>query len=379
MVEVNAVRLLDTAQNQLRDTIMISLSRSQLTALGIFVAVVILFTIGTLLQSDPQHGGDARSGEDVLFEVVIETVHAQDRPARLVLRGRTEAFREVVARSETGGRVVAAPAIEGTSVTEGDVLCRLDTDARGAALAQAQAEYRTRELDYNAAVELLSRGHRSANAVAGVEALRDAAQARLEAAQQELANINIRAPFDGYFDNRAAEIGDYLAPGAPCGTVVQMNPMLITAEIAERDVADLVPGMPGTARLITGETVAGTVRFVERRADPATHTFRLELEAANPDGRLRSGVTAEITIPLAAEPAHRIPTSVLALNARGELGVRIVETGNIVRFLPVQLLSDDGEEVWVAGLPDPVRVITVGQDFVDDGIHVRIAGAGDSE
>lgn len=358
---------------------MISLNRSQLTALAIFVAVVILFTIGTLLQGESQHPAGPRTGDDILFEVVTETVHAQNRPARLVLRGRTEAFREVVARSETGGRVVATPAVEGSVVAEGDILCQLDTDARGAALAQAEAEYRTRELDYNAAVELLNRGHRSANAVAGVEALRDAAQARLEAARQELANINIRAPFDGYFDNRAGEIGDYLAPGTACGTVVQMDPILITAEIAERDVAGLAAGMPGTARLITGEEVAGTVRFVERRADPATHTFRLELEAANPDGQLRSGVTAEIMIPLAAAPAHRIPTSVLALNARGELGVRIVETGNIVRFLPVELLSDDGQEVWVSGLPDPATVITVGQDFVDDGIQVRIANGGAAE
>ena len=358
---------------------MISLNRSQLTALGIFITVVILFAIGTLLQGGSQQSSSANAGEPALFEVVTTTVDAVERPARLILRGRTEAFREVVARSETGGRVVATPAVEGAAVAEGDILCRLDVDARGAALAQAEAEYRTRELDYNAAVELLNRGHRSANAVAGVEALRDAAQARLEAARQELANINIRAPFDGYFDNRAGEIGDYLAPGGACGTVVQMDPILITAQIAERDIAGLVAGMPGTARLITGEAVTGTVRFVERRADPATRTFRLELEAANPDGRMRSGVTAEITIPLASEPAHRIPTSVLALNARGELGVRIVETGNIVRFLPVELLSDDGEEVWVAGLPDPVTVITVGQDFVDDGVRVRIANPGVSE
>lgn len=355
------------------------LNRSQLTALGILAAVIILFAVGTLLQDDkggPEHAG---SQEAALFEVVTETVQAQDRAAMLTLRGRTEAFREVVARAETGGRIVATPAIEGSAVAEGDILCRLDVDARAAGLAQAEAEYRTRQLDYNAAVELLARGHRSANAVAGVEALRDAAQARLEAARQELANISIRAPFDGYFDNRAAEIGDYLAPGGACGTVVQMDPILISAEVAERDIAGLVPGMPGNARLITGEHVSGTIRFVERRADPGTHTFRIEMEAANPDGLLRSGVTADIAIPLPAEHAHRIPTSVLGLNARGDLGVRIVEAGNIVRFLPVELLSDDGEEVWVSGLPDIAQVITVGQDFVADGIHVRIAGEGVAE
>ncbi|WP_417490619.1 efflux RND transporter periplasmic adaptor subunit [Maricaulis sp.] len=356
---------------------MLSLTRSQLTALAIFAGVVILFTLGTLLNGDANRAADPDSEREPLFEVVTQTVQAVERPAILALRGRTEAFREVVVRSETGGRIVATPTVEGMAVVEGDELCRLDVDARAAALSQAEAEYRTRQLDYNAAVELLNRGHRSANAVAGVEALRDAAEARLEVARQELANINIRAPFDGYFDNRAGEIGDYLAPGGACGTVVQLNPILISAEVAERDVAGLEPGMPGSIRLLTGEEFAATIRFVERRADAATRTFRVELEADNPDGRLRSGVTSLISIPLAADPAHRIPTSVLALNANGDLGVRIVESGNIVRFLPVELLSDDGEEVWVAGLPDPADVITVGQDFVTDGVAVRIAGSGD--
>lgn len=355
------------------------LNRSQLTAVGILVAVIILFAIGTVLQGDPQTASTARSGDDALFEVVTERVEAIDRPALLALRGRTEAFREVVVRAETGGRVVAATSVEGSPVAEGDVLCRLDVDARAAALAQAEAEFRTRQLDYNAAVELLNRGHRSANAVAGVEALRDAAEARLEAARQEMANITIRAPFDGYFDHRAAEVGDYLAPGGACGTVVQLDPILMIAEVAERDVAGLSVGMPGHAQLITGERIDGIIRFVERRADPSTHTFRVELEAPNPDGLLRSGVTAGISIPLAAEPAHRIPTSVLALDADGTLGVRIVETGDIVRFVPIQLLADDGEEVWVTGLPSPANVITVGQDFVADGTQVRIASAGAAE
>ena len=63
----------------------------------------------------------------------------------------------------------------------------------------------------------------------------------------------------------------------------------------------------------------------------------------------------------------------LSLNSEGELGVRIVETGNRVRFVAVELLSDDGEQVWVGGLPDPADVIVLGQDFVADGTVVRIA------
>lgn len=346
------------------------LNRSYIAAIAILLAVALFFTIGTALNSDAQNGPEQEEAETERFEVVTRRIRADMRPAILSLRGRTEAFRDVVVRAETGGRVVETPAIEGNPIAVGDIMCRLDMDARGAALAQAEADLRARQLEYDAAEELANRGHRSANQVASAAAARDAARARLQAAREEIANIEVRAPFDGYFDGRFAEIGDFLGPGDPCGTVVQLDPILIVAEVAERDVAALSPGMPGSARLVTGETIEGVIRFVERRADPATRTFRVEVEAPNPDGVLRGGVTAEILLPLASEPAHRVPASILALNSDGDLGVRIVE-GDIVRFVPIRLLSDDGEQVWVAGLPDDAEVIILGQDFVADGTEVR--------
>lgn len=348
------------------------MNKSHLTALAIFAAVVLLFTVGTLLRGSEATTPLVDNSEVERFEVVVRRISAEPRPAILALRGRTEAYREVLVRSETGGRVVEAPAIEGQPIAEGDVMCRLDVDARAAALDQAEADLRARQLEYDAAVELANRGHRSANQVAALEAGRDAARAQLEAARQEMANIYIRAPFDGYFDGRLAEIGDYLGPGEPCGALVQLDPILITAEVAERDVAGLEPGMPAAAELVTGQEITGLVRFVERRADRATRTFRVEIEAPNPDGIYRSGVTANIAIPLANEPAHRVPTSILALNSDGDLGVRIVEGEDMVRFFPIRFLSDDGEQVWVAGLPDEAAVIVLGQDFVADGTRVRV-------
>lgn len=348
------------------------MNKSHLIALAIFAAIVILFAVGTLLRGGAESTRAEASIDPDRFEVVVRRINAEPRPAILGLRGRTEAFRDVLVRAETGGRVVEAPAIEGSLVSEGDILCRLDVDARAAALNQAEADLRARQLEYDAAVELSNRGHRSANQVASLEAGRDAAAAQLQAAREEMANIYVRAPFNGFFDGRLAEIGDYLGPGDPCGALVQLDPILITAEVAERDVAGLEPGMPAGAQLVTGQQIEGQVRFVERRADMATRTFRVEIEAPNPDGIYRSGVTADIRIPLRNEPAHRIPASILALNADGELGVRIVEGEETVRFLPIRFLSDDGEQVWVAGLPDPANVIVLGQDFVADGTLVRV-------
>ncbi|WP_291841963.1 efflux RND transporter periplasmic adaptor subunit [Maricaulis sp.] len=354
------------------------LNTSYLSAIGIFVAVVLLFTVGTVFRSDAGTQPSPPAGEHPLFEVVTRTVTAAPRPAELRLRGRTEAIRAVTVRAETGGRVVEAPILEGSPVSAGDVVCRLDVDARAAAVDQAEADLRSRQLEYDAAAELLARGHRSANSVAALEAARDGARAQLRAAREELANIELRVPFDGYFDGRDAEIGDFLRTGDPCGTVLQLDPILIVAEVAERDVSDLQPGMPGAARLLSGQTVDGTIRFVERRANPATRTFRVELEVPNPDGEIRSGVTAEIRLDLTPEPAHRVPASILALDSSGELGVRIIEGDNTVRFLPIELLSDDGEQVWISGLPEVAEIIVLGQDFVSDGTHVQVRREGAS-
>jgi len=356
-----------------------TLNKSYIAALSILVAVSLLFIVGTLLQAGQADSHEtANTGHDRLFEVVTRTVTAQPRAASLSLRGRTEAFREVLVRAETGGRVAEAAIVEGSEVEAGDVLCRLDVDARSAAVGQAEADLRSRELDFNAARELAERGHRSTNQVAAAEAARDAAQARLQAAREELDNIYLRAPFDGVFDGRAAEVGDFLRAGDPCGTVVEMNPILVVAEVSERNVSALEPGMPGRVNLVTGQQVDGQVRFVERRADQATRTFRVEVELPNEDMSIRSGVTAEVILQLPGRPAHRVPASILALDSEGELGIRIVEDDHHVRFVRIDLLSDDGEQVWVAGLPETANIIVLGQEFVADGVEVRVAREGDA-
>jgi multidrug efflux system membrane fusion protein len=350
---------------------------------GRYVAAFIIlilfagyFLFGSIFNSDTgdrqELDGQAPSRAP---RVVYEVFNAAEQPGYLVLRGQTQAMRSVSVRAETGGRVVEAPALEGTRVEEDDLLCRLEVDARQAALDQARADLRAAQQEFEGAVTLSDRGYRSQNSVSALEAARDGARARLEAAQQEMANTFIRAPFSGWFDSREAEIGDFLSPGQSCGIVLQLDPLLAVAQVSERDVGALSPGMAGTARLITGEVENGTIRRIARQADPATRTFRTELAIPNPDGELRSGITAEITIPLPVRRAHRVPTTVLALNEAGHIGVRIIDANDRVSFVEVEWLSDESGGSWVSGLPDPARVIVQGQDFVEDGAQVESVAA----
>ena len=123
--------------------------------------------------------------------------------------------------------------------------------------------------------------------------------------------------------------------------------------------------------LATGETLDGSLKFIASMADDATRTFRVEFRAPNPGLKIRAGVTAELKISVDAVPAHFVSPAVLTLNDEGKLGVKLVNNQNKVEFHPADIISDEPDGVWLGGLPQTIRVITVGQEYVREGDPVH--------
>ena len=73
-------------------------------------------------------------------------------------------------------------------------------------------------------------------------------------------------------------------------------------------------GAPAKFRLIGGEEFDGKIRFISPQADLATRTFRIEIEATNSEQKIRSGLTAEIDIPLPPISSHLLPASLISLD-----------------------------------------------------------------
>jgi multidrug efflux system membrane fusion protein len=355
------------------------LRRSHLIAIGIAVAILLWFVSGFFTGPSRNGNGmtaaEADAANTVVPKVRVIESQATLRQGFVTIRGRTEAKRAVQVRAETQGTVLELPVEKGQRVAKGDVLCRLRIDARDAQLAEARALVAQRKLQYDASRQLAEKGHRAPTAAAADKAAYDAALARLKQMEIELSQTNIVAPFDGIFDDRPVEVGDYMRMGDVCGLVVELDPLLVIGQVSEDRVGAIKDGSPGTARLVTGETAEGRVHFVSRTADPATRTFRVELEIPNTDLRLRSGVTAEISIPADPVPAHRIPSNVITLNDGGVVGVRIVNEAGRVTFNQISPIDDTPEGLWVTGLPEKVTLITVGQDFVTEGQKVETVPA----
>ena len=308
--------------------------------------------------------------------VVAQHSVAQEVQSGIILRGRTEAARRVDVRAQTSGLVISEPLRKGASVDEGQLLCSLDPGIRSAQLAEAKARLTDAEVSAANAADLAARGFGPETAVVSREAGLQSAQAGVLQIEQEISRLEIRAPFAGILETDSAELGSLMQPGGLCATIIDLNTVKLVGFATEIDINKIELGAFAGADLVSGKRVLGTVTFLSRSSDPVTRTFRVEITVDNADLSIRDGETAEIGIALEGEKGHLLPQHVLTLDTNGTLGVRVSDNG-IARFMPVTVLRDSAEGIWLAGLPDTVDVITVGLEFTIDGskIDATIEGA----
>jgi multidrug efflux system membrane fusion protein len=337
--------------------------------------------------SDSQPTADAAAGDDIadpampseqpaarpgeIVSVQVMTSKAQAQPRTIVLRGRTEADRVVEVLAETTGRVTEIPVDEGALVHEGDLIAVLDGSDRAARLAEARALLQQRKAESEASRRLAEKGFAPKLNLAELAANQALAEAQVKTMEVEISHLTIEAPIEGVLDTRDAEVGRYLQVADPVATIIDLDPIVLVGYATERDVSQLEIGGPARARLLDGREVVGALRFIAARAETETRTFRIEVEVPNADYEIRDGLSAELVVPVEDVPAHRVSPAVLTLGTNGEVGVKLVDETDTVRFTPVEILREDINGLWITGLAPTARLIVVGQDFVIDGQLVR--------
>lgn len=351
--------------------------------------------------------------------VRVLAIHSESRviDSAVVLRGETEATRQVDVAAETSGLVISEPIRKGTMVEKGQLLCEIDPGTRQASLAEANARLASAKAAAPAAAALLEQARAQldeaiindnvanklsedgfasdtrvastqaavraaeaavSSALSGLESAQaniESAEASVASAQKEIDRLKVTAPFAGLLETDTAEIGSLLSmnspTGAQCATIIQLNPMKLVGFVPETEVNRVKVGATAGARLTGGQEVIGTVSFLSRAADQTTRTFRVEITVPNPDLSIRDGQTAEIVIASDGKVAHLLPQSALTLNDEGTLGVRVVTSDNRAEFVPVTMLRDTVDGVWLSGLPESANVIIVGQEYVVSGVQVE--------
>ncbi|MES1931118.1 RND family efflux transporter MFP subunit [Salinisphaera shabanensis T35B1] len=348
----------------------------------VLVIVVVLAAwlasgmVGNTDQSAAEAAPKADKAEPV--SVAVRTSTAESVWREVELNGRTAPDRAVTLRAQTAGRIESVQARRGARVNANDVLARIAVDDRSASRNEARAVVEQRRLQYEAVRKMSEKGYQTRTDLAQAKSDLEAAQAQLAEIQQDIDNTVIRAPFAGVLETRPVEIGDYVGVGDEIARVIQQDPFVVRGDLAEKDVAFVEPGQSGHARLIDGRTVDGTVRYVATEADEATRTYPVELEVDNPSGRLVSGASAKLILPLEEVEAHDVAADLLTLNEAGDMGIKTIGEDGRVAFHTADIVKSNDERLWLGGLPETVRLITTGQGFVRAGDPVRIAGDADA-
>ncbi len=357
------------------------MKKSVLLAATLLLAVCAWIGSGLLVDQKPTSapGVSADSTENTESQSVlppavqVRILAAAPVSRKLHLMGVTQPKRFVQLRAQTAGAVVVVHSDKGEMLKTGDLVIRIDIRDRKARQRQAKALVAQRLAEYRAASELSKKKLSSKTTVAKAQALLEAAKASLQGIELDMRHTRVTAPFAGIIERRFVEIGDYLDVGDPVADLLDLSEVVISGQASERDIGQLRTGMPAQLTLSGGQRLTGTVTFIAHASDSATRTFRVEVTASNKNFAVASGMTAKISLNMGTTPGHLLTPAVLTLDDEGRVGVKIIDSSSRVRFLPVDLILDTPDGMWLGGLPDTIELITVGHEFVSAGQQVTVS------
>lgn len=306
----------------------------------------------------------------------VEQRVVQDRSAVI---GRLREVRRATVASEVEGRVLEVLVDIGDKVVADetviarvdDVWAKLQVEQAQADLAAAEARSRqsARELEHLESLAARNASDRRAIDDARAAAEADAAEvqaqnAALHRAEESAARVRIVAPFDGYVTKKHAEQGQWLDPGGAVVEVVSSGEIDAVIDVPEQQVGVIEVGMPIDVVVeATGQTLTGRVAAINPDGQNAARTYPVKVRLANPDGRLKVGMSVVAHVPMSVEREH------------------LLVPRDAVSFTP------QGAQVWVVGpmpgAPDgglpvglPVEVLVLfgeGDSFVVEPLQ-KMAG-----
>lgn len=311
--------------------------------------------------------------------VEAATVEAAPLVERFTAVGTLEASAQVTVVSEIDGIVESLPFREGGALRRGDTIARLDA-------AQRQAEY-----DRAAALREQARAaHERVKTVVEQKAgapqdLDDAAaalkvaEANLAVAKTALDKTRVTAPFDGVAGARRVSPGAYVRAGDGLTDLARLSELRVNFTMPERYLSRLGRGaaVAVTTTAFPDVVLAGTLEVIEPVVDQQTRTVKVVARAANPDGRLRPGMSAAVDVVLSERPAAlTVPSE--AVFAQGDQAmVYVIQPDSTVAPAPIALgLRLPAVVEVVSGLQPGARVVRAGHQKLFPGAKVVPIPAG---
>lgn len=307
--------------------------------------------------------------------VKVETMTVTPVPLHdvLTLPGETEPDEDVSVSSDSSGTVTWMGVIEGNRVEKGAVIARVDVASSGAKLDQAKASRELVAEQLKRRRELLEKGVLAKEEFDQMAAKLEESDASLREMQVGVDNGVIRAPVSGIVNELHVDQGERLSVGSPVVDIVDPSVIRVTINVPEMDIPFIKQDQKVTVTVdaIPDRTWEGVVEFISFKADRTSKTFATRVLTNNPDGAIRAGMLARVSLKRRTIPEALTAPLYSIINQGGERLLYVVENG-VARARTIEIGVIDGDRVQVTkGLKAGDQLIVSGHTMVEDGTRVN--------
>jgi membrane fusion protein (multidrug efflux system) len=345
---------------------------------NIVIAILVIALGGMIVyritknKAENEKGND-KNGKKPPIGVSAVVVEPQEFSNTISLSGSIDANEQIEIRSEVSGIVETISFTEGSNVSKGQILFKVNDIELRAQLAQAKTKESLASENERRAKLLLQKEAISQEEYDIASADYRTAKAQTQLIQAQIGKTTVRAPFSGKIGLRSISPGTYVTPTTLIAKLVSTNPLKITFSIPEKYATEINKNseitftVPNVADKFTAKIYA-----LEPAIEAATRTLQIRALTDNKNGKLLPGTFANIELPLKnIKDAIIIPTEAIVPIQDGKK-VFIANNGKAKEVKVETLTRTDKDIVITSGLKIGDTVLTSGVMSLKDEDDIKV-------
>ncbi|MGF1483650.1 MAG: efflux RND transporter periplasmic adaptor subunit [Opitutales bacterium] len=286
---------------------------------------------------------------------------------RIRVVGTLEAVNGVTVEAERDGKITELVFKPGQSVEAGDLLLRQDAKAQIARLRSLEATAELARIEFERSEKLLRDDTIAQSEFDQAKAEYDVAVAEVENQREEVAKLEIRAPFAGRLGVRLVDVGQILEQGAEVVSLQSLDPIFVNFSVPQHRLALLSEGMQvsvSNSALGREHDTVGEITAINPQVNAVTRNVLVQATLQNPKEILRPGMFVNVAVTLPeARQVLRIPQTAVLSATYGDTVFIVQESEGrkTVRQEIVRLGEQRGDFVEVlSGLEEGTTIVSTG-------------------
>lgn len=339
--------------------------------------------------------------------VEIETAKLGSIQNDLLLTGNAEAEEQVTISTKRSNRIERIYVAENQAISHGQLLVQMDVSDLNAQMAQNNAQVTASQASANQVKTQMNNALTNLSRMKSLFAQGAISQEQLDNAQTQYSALvaqhqaslaqtkamrsgvsyvaalagdtSIKAPFNGMVIAKSAEVGEVIDAGKPILVVAKVDRMKVKASVSEMDVRKIKVGqeVKVTIDALPGEAFKGRITQILPEVTVQSRSLVAEIIIENPEFKIKPGMFARANITTEKHDQVVIIAKQAVIYKDNKSYVYIVE-GDKSKLIPVTLGINQGQKVEIVnGVKAGDKVITVGQNVIDDNILLDVRKVGE--